>query len=41
MITMKWYNEPPIWQIEGDVITINSAPKTDFWRYTHYGFIRD
>ena len=38
---MKWYNEPPIWNVEGDTIMIQSAPKTDFWRYTHYGFIRD
>jgi uncharacterized protein len=38
---MQWLNEAPQWGIEGDRITITSAPKTDFWRKTHYGFIRD
>ncbi len=38
---MKWYNEPPVWKVEGDKINITSGSKTDFWRETHYGFIRD
>jgi regulation of enolase protein 1 (concanavalin A-like superfamily) len=38
---MYWYNEPPNWEIKDNVITVNSAAKTDFWRETHYGFIRD
>ena len=38
---MDWYNEPPWWTVEGDTITMRSGPKTDFWRTTHYGFIRD
>jgi uncharacterized protein len=38
---MEWYNEPPIWNIEGDKIHVTSGSKTDFWRQTHYGFIRD
>ncbi|HEY9596273.1 MAG TPA: DUF1349 domain-containing protein [Cyanophyceae cyanobacterium] len=38
---MQWYNEPPIWKVQGDIIAITSAAKTDFWRQTHYGFIRD
>lgn len=38
---MQWYNEPPIWKVQGDTISITSAAKTDFWRQTHYGFIRD
>ena len=38
---MQWINEPPIWQHTGDVITVTSGPKSDFWRKTHYGFIRD
>jgi hypothetical protein len=38
---MEWYNEPPFWQLQGDTLTITSEPKTDFWRKTHYGFIRD
>jgi uncharacterized protein len=36
-----WYNEPPQWNEENGVISVTSAPKTDFWRKTHYGFIRD
>lgn len=38
---MEWYNEAPNWQIEGDIISITSGAKTDFWRETHYDFIRD
>jgi uncharacterized protein len=38
---MQWLNEPPQWRIEGDKITVSTAAKTDFWRKTHYGFIRD
>ena len=38
---MEWYNEPPVWKVEGDAIHITSDQKTDFWRQTHYGFIRD
>ena len=38
---MKWYNEPPNWNIEEGKITVTSEGKTDFWRETHYGFIRD
>lgn len=38
---MQWYNEPPHWSILENTITITSGEKTDFWRTTHYGFIRD
>jgi len=38
---MQWYNQPPIWNVDGDTITVTSGPKTDFWRKTHYGFVRD
>jgi uncharacterized protein len=38
---MQWYNEPPEWTQDGDTIKVTSGPKTDFWRKTHYGFIRD
>ena len=38
---MQWINEPPVWSAEGDAITVTTGPKTDFWRKTHYGFIRD
>ena len=38
---MQWFNEPPQWQHNGDEIPVSVAPGTDFWRKTHYGFIRD
>ncbi|NDJ76376.1 MAG: DUF1349 domain-containing protein [Chloroflexi bacterium] len=38
---MKWYNEPPSWEEKDGAIIVHSAPTTDFWRKTHYGFIRD
>ena len=37
---MEWFNEPPVWKVEGDLITVQSAGKTDFWRKTHDGGIR-
>src|ERR1700745_4437319 len=38
---MPWLNEPPIWNIDSDRLRVVTGPKTDFWRVTHYGFIRD
>jgi regulation of enolase protein 1 (concanavalin A-like superfamily) len=38
---MKWYNYPFSWQEQENVITVTAGAKTDFWRKTHYGFIRD
>lgn len=38
---MEWYNEPPVYKIQGDKIYVTSGAKTDFWRQTHYGFVRD
>lgn len=38
---MEWFNEPASYTHVGNVITVTSAPKSDFWRKTHYGFIRD
>ncbi len=38
---MEWYNEPPEWTAENGRITVKSAGKTDFWRKTHYGGVRD
>jgi regulation of enolase protein 1 (concanavalin A-like superfamily) len=29
---MDWYHEPPRWQIDGDTLTLTTAPQTDFWR---------
>lgn len=38
---MQWLNEPPQWSESDRQITVKTAPKTDFWRITHYDFIRD
>lgn len=38
---MEWYNEPPKWQEHTNRLDVTTGPKTDFWRKTHYGFIRD
>src|SRR5688572_20256770 len=37
---LKWINEPPSWGIDraGDVLWVEPAAGTDFWRKTHYGF---
>ncbi len=39
--TMQWYNEPPQWRDQNGVIEVTAGPLTDFWRKTHYDFIRD
>ena len=33
----RWFNEPAKWH--GNTVTTD--PDTDFWRTTHYGFVRD
>jgi regulation of enolase protein 1 (concanavalin A-like superfamily) len=38
---MQWHNEPPSWKAVGDTITVRAGPKTDFWRKTHDGAVRD
>jgi uncharacterized protein len=38
---MQWYNEPPQWQAEGAVMRVTTGPRTDFWRKTHDGGMRD
>jgi regulation of enolase protein 1 (concanavalin A-like superfamily) len=34
-------NEPPEWSDEDGVLRLRTARDTDFWRTTHYGFVRD
>jgi regulation of enolase protein 1 (concanavalin A-like superfamily) len=41
MNNMQWFNQPKIWSIEDNTLTMFVTPKTDFWRITHYGFIVD
>jgi uncharacterized protein len=38
---MTWLNEPPTWQYDTNGLRVVTGPNTDFWRVTHYGFVRD
>lgn len=38
---MKWYNAPANYKVENNTLQIEVEAGTDFWRITHYGFIRD
>jgi uncharacterized protein len=38
---MQWLNEPFNWKIQDTTIEVISTQNTDFWRRTHYRFIRD
>jgi uncharacterized protein len=41
VIDGTWNIEPSAWSVGEGALTAVSLPKTDFWRKTHYGFIRD
>lgn len=36
-----WHNEPPLHRIEDGTLHVVTGDRTDFWRITSYGFIRD
>src|SRR5260221_14246593 len=38
---MQWLNEPPVWKADDGRLRVVSGAKTDFWRITHYDFVRD
>ncbi len=38
---MKWLNEPRTWSETADGLVLRTDPKTDFWRITHDGGVRD
>jgi uncharacterized protein len=38
---VEWINEPARWTEADGVLAVFAAAGTDFWRTTHYGFIRD
>jgi regulation of enolase protein 1 (concanavalin A-like superfamily) len=38
---MEWLNEPPEWREEEGALIVTTGARTDFWRETHYGFLRD
>jgi hypothetical protein len=37
----SWLNEPQTWTSDSDTLDVVTDHGTDFWRQTHYGFIRD
>lgn len=37
----RWLNAPATSQITSDALQIVTDDRTDFWRKTHYGFVRD
>ena len=37
----SWLNQPKKWTLEDGTLRVTSDDKTDFWRKTSYGFIRD
>lgn len=39
--TCQWLNEPRQWALYEDVLKVATDHGTDFWRETHYGFVRD
>jgi len=38
---MKWFNEPGKSSADRGKLSMTVDPDTDYWRITHYGFIRD
>jgi uncharacterized protein len=38
---MKWLNEPKKWSYDDSVLKVAVDGETDFWRITHYDFIRN
>lgn len=40
---LRWFNEPPRWQIDqaARCLRLETAAGTDFWQRTHYGFEAD
>jgi uncharacterized protein len=39
--SFHWCNPPRKWEIEGNRLSVDASANTDFWRKTHYGFVRD
>ncbi len=41
MTGMQWHNPPDVWSEGQDITRVSTNGATDFWRHTHYGFVRD
>lgn len=39
--TFHWLNPPADWEGDETGLTVTTDNATDFWRHTHYGFVRD
>ena len=39
--SLAWLNPPGGWNVQEEQLSVDVSPETDFWRKTHYGFIRD
>lgn len=39
--SLRWHNPPADWDDREGKLWVKTGLKTDFWRTTHYGFIRD
>jgi regulation of enolase protein 1 (concanavalin A-like superfamily) len=39
--SFQWLNPPDKWEIADGRLSVDVSPKSDFWRKTHYGFVRD
>lgn len=37
----QWLNPPEVWSLDDNILSLETGDKTDFWRHTHYGFVRD
>jgi len=37
----KWLNQPRLFEISGQSVTITTEPNTDFWQRSYYGFRND
>ncbi|MEV0648199.1 DUF1349 domain-containing protein [Phytomonospora sp. NPDC050363] len=37
----RWLHEPAAWSAQDATVEATTSPGTDFWRRTHYGFVRD
>ena len=38
---MQWFNEPEVWSIKNNKLTMQVTPQSDYWRISHYGFTVD
>lgn len=39
--SMQWFNEPEVWSIKNNRLTMQVTPQSDYWRISHYGFTVD